>query len=120
MSRWAALFATLSGSRDTVDTMRHSDRALPRVSQSAHCVAPPCAHERGCERRWAHASTVSQSVHCVTPAYEGCCECGEPIYEQLPTSWGGRLVHRACGEAARRRAVTELGYAVSARDERKV
>jgi hypothetical protein len=32
-----------------------------------------------------------------------CCECGLPIIERLPTSWGGRLCHRDCGEAAWRR-----------------
>src|SRR5215470_3600617 len=30
----------------------------------------------------------------------GCCECGEPIDERLPTFWGGEPYHRKCGEAA--------------------
>ena len=29
-----------------------------------------------------------------------CCECGEPINERLPTTWGGLPCHRECGEAA--------------------
>jgi hypothetical protein len=29
-----------------------------------------------------------------------CCECGKPINEPLPTSWGGLPCHRECGEAA--------------------
>ena len=29
-----------------------------------------------------------------------CCECGQPIHEELATLWGGELCHRACGEAA--------------------
>jgi hypothetical protein len=36
-----------------------------------------------------------------------CCECNRAIDERLPTSWGGRPCHRACGEAAWRRAVAE-------------
>ena len=35
-----------------------------------------------------------------------CCECGTLIDERLPTTWGGRPCHRACGEAAWR-AVAE-------------
>ena len=39
-----------------------------------------------------------------------CCECGTLIDERLPTSWGGRPCHGACGEAAWRRAVAEGRY----------
>jgi hypothetical protein len=38
-----------------------------------------------------------------------CCECGLPIIERLPTSWGGRPCHRDCGEAAWRREWKERG-----------
>jgi hypothetical protein len=47
-----------------------------------------------------------------------CCECGAPIDEHLPTSWGGRPCHRACGEAAferekaRRRVRARAGMAI--------
>jgi hypothetical protein len=34
-----------------------------------------------------------------------CCECGELIAEPIVTWWGGLACHRACGEAAWRRAV---------------
>ena len=42
-----------------------------------------------------------------TTAGSICCECGTLIDERLPTTWGGRPCHRACGEAAWRRAVAE-------------
>ena len=45
-----------------------------------------------------------------TTAGSICCECGTLIDERLPTSWGGRPCHRACGEAAWRRAVAEGRY----------
>jgi hypothetical protein len=45
-----------------------------------------------------------------TTAGSICCECGTLIDERLPTTWGGLACHRACGEAAWRRAVAEGCY----------
>jgi hypothetical protein len=44
-----------------------------------------------------------------------CCECGLPIIERLPTSWGGRPCHRDCGEAAFEREKASRGNCMTER-----
>jgi hypothetical protein len=52
---------------------------------------------------------IGNNPEATTAGYE-CCECGELIAEPIVTWWGGLACHRACGEAAWRRAVAEGRY----------
>jgi hypothetical protein len=53
------------------------------------------------------ASLRQHKAELIAALLRVCCECGEVITERLVTSWGGRSCHRACGEAAWRRALSE-------------
>jgi hypothetical protein len=46
MSRWRDLFAELSDTGDTVDTLRHSGEIPSAVSQSIQSVSPPTSLKR--------------------------------------------------------------------------
>jgi hypothetical protein len=88
--RQAATFASLSQ-----DVASLSQPGCDKNSQYTHELeanVADVANVAGSEnQRAAMASTADYSV---------CCECGLPIRERPETWWGGKRVHRSCGEAA--------------------